>query len=551
MIIKSRIIAALVGLTLAATLTTGVAAADPPDASLVRSTDLGPVRGTDQSGASGTHSWLGIPYAEPPVGELRWKPTVTHKPWTETREATSYGNGCIQQGRMFSPAPSGPHYGLDVRDGLGKPVGSEDCLTLNVFRPSNAATDLPVIVFIHGGSNVVGYSADPMYDGSALAREANAVVVTINYRVGVFGWLDLPGLKTGDPITDSGNFGTLDQLEALRFVNQNASTFGGDPSNVAVMGESAGAVNVWSLLVSPMSKGLVDKAIPLSGGLSFAAPDKARSYAEQFLTEAVGGSFTGSSSGSSGGAIGRLRSMPAEDIIRAQIRRGAVVGDPPAVFPDGTVLPVDYHAAVQAGTARDIPVLAGNTLEEGKLFGSAIGAYQPNDYDRFTMQYDFDPNNPSDLAVRDLIADRYLPVDGPGGWNEAAKGLTDAVFTGIVRDSMNSMQAAGNNKLFYYQFAWNQEPAPFDEVYGSVHAMDLPFVFHTFDEGLFTFAFSERNEPGRLQLSDLMIDSIGAFVRTGSPQHADLGTQWEQWPRSVVLDAEDQSATVRPGSFQP
>ncbi|MFF2088294.1 carboxylesterase/lipase family protein [Nocardia sp. NPDC058176] len=541
-----RLVAALLGGVLAAGLATGVTAAEPPGASLVRTTDLGPVRGIDRSQDSGTHSWLGIPYAEPPVGQLRWQPTVTHRPWTDVRETTSYGDGCVQQGRMFSPAPSGPHYGLDVRDGLGQPVGAEDCLTLNVFRPSNAAADLPVIVFIHGGSNVVGYSADPMYDGSALAREANAVVVTVNYRLGVFGWLDLPGLKTGDPIADSGNFGTLDQLEALRFVNRNATAFGGDPSNVTVMGESAGAVNVWALLVSPLSAGLVHKAIPLSGGLLFAAPEKARTYAEEFLAEATGGAFTGS-----GDAVGRLRTMSAEDIVRAQIRRGAVVGDPPAVIPDGTVLPVDYHAAIQAGSARDIPILAGNTLEEGKLFGSVIGAHRPNDYDRFTLQYFFDPDQPSELTVSDLIADDFLPVDGPGGWNEAAQGLTDAIFTGIVRDSMDSLRAAGNNRLFYYQFAWDREPAPFDVVYGSAHAMDLPFVFHTFDEGLFTFAYSRRNEPGRLQLADLMIDSIAAFVRTGSPQHADLGVRWDQWPRSVVLDAEDDSATVRPGAFNP
>ncbi|MFB6791321.1 carboxylesterase family protein [Streptomyces olivaceus] len=124
---------------------------------------------------------------------------------------------------------------MDVRDGLDEPVGAEDCLTLNVFRPSTAKKDLPVVVFVQGRSNVVGYSADPMYDGRALARGADAVVVTVNYRLGVFGWLDLPGLKTGYPADDSGNFGTLDQIEALRFLRRNASAFGGDASNMTVM----------------------------------------------------------------------------------------------------------------------------------------------------------------------------------------------------------------------------------------------------------------------------------------------------------------------------
>jgi para-nitrobenzyl esterase len=536
-----RLITVFAGLTLAAG-SIAPAQAGVRDSAVVRHTDLGTVKGNDQSRSLGTYSWLGIPYAEPPVGALRWHAPVTHKPWHGVRTTAAYGNGCIQQGRLFSPAPSGPHYGLDIRDGLGRPVGAEDCLTLNVYRPATRQRKLPVIVFIHGGSNVVGYAADPMYDGNALARRANAVVVTVNYRLGSFGWLDLPQLKTGDPINDSGNFGTLDQIEALRFVHRNAAAFGGDASNVTAMGESAGAVNVWALLVSPPAKGLIDKVIPLSGGLLFATPERARGYADALVTAAVG------NSGDPDEDVRRLRELPAADVIRAQVARGAVVGDPPAVIADGTVLPTDYHAAVKTGEFADIPVLAGNTLEEGKLFGSLLGAYRPTDYERFTRQYFFNPNRPSPYAVSDFITDRYLPVDAPGGWNEAAGQLGDAIFAGIVRDSMNSMQDAGNRNLYYYQFGWNQEPEPFNTVYGASHAMDLPFVFGTFDRGVFAFAFSRRNAPGRLQLSGLMMDSIAAFVRTGRPHREVLGTRWEQWPRSLLFDAGDRAATAAPGS---
>jgi para-nitrobenzyl esterase len=532
MMVRKRFMAVLVGLVMATSVTTTASAHESPT---VRRTTLGAVKGVDESG---TLSWRGIPYAEPPVGALRWRAPVTHRPWPGVRDASRFGNGCVQEGRLFSPAPSGPHYGLDIRDGLKEPVGSEDCLTLNVSRPAGQRQNLPVIVFIYGGSNMVGYSADPMYDGRALAREADAVVVTINYRVGVFGWFDLPGLDT-DPLGGSGNFGTLDQLEALRFVNRNARVFGGDPGNVTVMGESAGAVNVWALMVSPLSKGLLDKAIPMSGGLQAPTPAAAHTYAERFLAEAAGPD----------GAPADLRAMSAGDLIRAQVRLGAEVGDPPKVIADGTVLPADYHAAIAAGQYRDVPILAGNTLEEGKLFGAVIGAYRPNDYDRFTLQYFFDPDHPSGLTEQDLIADQYLPVDGPGGWNAASDQLTDAIFMGIVEDSMNSVRAAGSDRLFYYQFGWNQEPAPFNTVYGAAHAMDLPFVFRTFDKGLFTFGFSHQNERGRLQLSDLMIDSIRAFVRTGNPHHAGLGARWSQWPKSMVFDASDTRATARPGSF--
>ena len=543
MTVRKRFLAVLLGVAMAATSMTVTPTASAHESAAVRRTTLGFVRGVDESRTTGTVSWRGIPYAEPPVGRLRWHAPVTHRPWHGVRDTTEFGDGCVQEGRFFSPAPSGPHYGLDIRDGLKQPVGAEDCLTLNVFRPAGHQRNLPVIVFIYGGSNIVGYSADPAYDGRALARKADAVVVTINYRVGVFGWLDLPGLKTGDAVNDSGNFGTLDQIEALRFVNRNARTFGGDPGNVTVMGESAGAVNVWALMVSPLSKGLMDKAIPLSGGLKFWTPAAARTYADEFVAEAVGPVEDEAD------AARRLRSMSAGDLIRTQVRLGATAGDPPRVLNDGTVLPTDYHAAIAAGEYRDVPVLAGNTFEEGKLFGGAIGAFRPSDYDRFTMQYEFDPDHPSGLTVHDLIADKYLPADGPGGWNEASDGLTDAIFTGIIDDSMTTLRAAGNDRLFYYQFGWNQQPAPFDTVYGAVHAMDLPFVFHTFGDGFFAFSFSRQNEPGRLRLSDLMIASIRAFVRTGNPQTAGLHARWNQWPASMVFDADDTTATARPGSF--
>ncbi|MEU8660257.1 carboxylesterase/lipase family protein [Actinoplanes philippinensis] len=529
-----KALSALLGLTLAV-VPTVPAQAGRHDSGVVRHTDLGTISG---SHSGRTYEWLGIPYAQPPVGALRWHAPVPHRGWTGVRDTTAYGDGCIQQGRLFSPAPSGPHYGLDIRDGLGKPVGAEDCLTLNVYRPATAQKRLPVIVFIHGGSNVVGYSADPMYDGDTLARRANAVVVTVNYRLGSFGWLDLPQLKTGDPVNDSGNFGTLDQIEALRFVHRNAAAFGGDPSNVTAMGESAGAVNVWALMVSPLAEGLIDKVIPLSGGLLFATGERARTYADALVTAAVG------SSGDRDEDVRRLRQLPAADVIRAQVTRGAAVGDPPAVIADGTVLPTDYHAAIRTGRFAGIPVLAGNTLEEGKLFGGLVGAYRPSDYDRFTRQYFVNPDAPPRYGVNDFLNDRYLPVDAPGGWNETARQLTDAIFTGIAADSMDSMRAAGNRNLYHYRFGWNQEPEPFDVVYGASHAMDLPFVFGTFDRGVFRFAFSRRNAPGRLQLSGAMIDSIATFVHTGRPPRDVLGARWDQWPRSLLLDAGDRTATA-------
>ncbi|MDG4787813.1 carboxylesterase family protein [Micromonospora sp. WMMD1102] len=528
------------------------------DPTLVRTT-LGPVVGRDEGRSSRTYSWLGIPYAEPPVGDLRWRATKPHRTWTEVRPARQYGSGCAQPGRFFSPSPNGPFYDLAVRDGLRQPVGAEDCLTLNVFRPATAARDLPVVFFVHGGSNVVGYSADPMYDGRELARRAQAVVVTVNYRVGVFGWLnaggsgeprsdaggsgergsDAGGSGGHDPLAASGNFGTLDLIEALRFVDRNARRFGADPDNISVMGQSAGAVNVWSLLVSPLARGMVDKAIPLSGGLSTRSVADARAYADRVVRAAATEYPT-----SGLGGMDLLRSLPADDLVRVLVKHQ--LDATPAVIADGTVIPSDPYAVLASGVGRNVPVLAGNTLEEGKLFGSSIGAHRPSDYDRFTLQYLFDPDHPGKLTAADLLTDEYLPVDGPGGWNDAAATLTELVFTGINRDSLDALARSGNRSLYHYRFDWNQQPAPFDQVYGAVHAIDLPFVFGNFDRNVFSYAFSRRNQPGRLRLSELMIASIRNFVHRGSPQHRGLGRSWEQWPASLVLDADDRR--VRLGS---
>ncbi|MBM0275225.1 carboxylesterase/lipase family protein [Micromonospora tarensis] len=510
----------------------------PGKGSTLVHTTLGPIVGRDEGRSSGTYSWLGIPYAEPPVGDLRWRPPKPHRPWVQARRTQQYGSGCAQPGRFFSPSPNGPFYDLAVRDGLQQPVGAEDCLTLNIFRPSTAKRDLPVVFFIHGGSNVVGYSADPMYDGRELARRAQAIVVTVNYRTGIFGWLNA-GSAGDDSLSASGNFGTLDLVDALRFVDRNARTFGGDPDNITVMGQSAGAVNVWSLLVSPLSRAMVDKAIPLSGGLSTRSVAVARAYADRVMQAAESDH---PSSGRSG--MDLLRSLSADDLVRVLVRHQ--LDATPAVIADGAVIPSDPYAVLESGVGRDVPVLAGNTLEEGKLFGSAVGAHKPSDYDRFTAQYLFDPDNPGNLTVSDLLKDDYLPVDKPQGWNDAAGALTEAVFTGINRDSLNALARSGNRSLYHYRFDWNQEPAPFDQVYGAVHAIDLPFVFGTFGRTVFSYAFSQQNQPGRLRLSNLMIESVRNFVHEGSPQHRGLGRTWEQWPTSLVLDADDRH--VRLGS---
>ena len=209
-----------------------------------RQTTFGPVVGTDLSAANGTYVWKGVPYAKPPVGDRRWKAPADPDVWTSPRLTQQFGPACAQASRLYGPGLNN-RYDATIGTSLGMTVGSEDCLYLNIWRPANAAMQLPVIVWVHGGSNISGYTADPMYDGANLARTANAIVVSVNYRLGVLGFFSLGQLKTGNPLDDSGNFALLDIIKALQFVNRNIAAFGGDAGNVTLMGESAGAVNLY------------------------------------------------------------------------------------------------------------------------------------------------------------------------------------------------------------------------------------------------------------------------------------------------------------------
>src|SRR4029079_3813577 len=190
------------------------------------------------------------------------------------RAAQQFGNACVQYGRIYGPGANN-RYDPTIGTTLNTAVGSEDCLYLNIWRPADRRGDRPVIVFVHGGSNVSGYTADPVYDGAALAKATDAVVVSVNYRLGIFGFLNLAQLKSGtDPQEDSGNFALLDIIKALQLIRHDIAKFGGNPTNVTLMGQSAGAIDVYALLTTPATVGarpqLFNKVVPLGGGISLA-----------------------------------------------------------------------------------------------------------------------------------------------------------------------------------------------------------------------------------------------------------------------------------------
>lgn len=543
------------------TLLGGCGGADnPPE---YRETSYGAVLGSNDAATTGTYAWKGVPYAKPPVGALRWKAPVAPDAWTQTLQAKKFGNACLQTGRVFGPGANNT-YDSSIVSTLNTTVGSEDCLTLNIWRPAGDERNLPVIVFVYGGSNVSGYTADPVYDGAALAKAANAVVVTTNYRLGVMGFLNLPQLKTGtDTANDSGNFALLDILQALKFVKANAAAFGGNAGNVTLMGQSAGAVNTWALLTSPLAAGLMHKVVPLSGGLSLASnlpPNTvpslypASTYLAQgnaLLIKLLIADGKASDPASAQAYIASQTSAQIADYLRAKsgdailttLLRNGLSGSGP--IPDGNVVPLNPIESIAAGKYNKLPVLAGNTAEEAKLFAAFLTLFggppgaKISDAERFTLMANFNPDAPTSLTSADILNAAYLPVTTPVTGFNARTGMLDMMLSWPNRDNMLNTLKTQQSNVWYYQFNWAQEPAPWNEVHGAAHGFDLLFLFGNFGPSVFSHSVaSKANEPGRLALSAAMMASLGAFARNGDPNNTALGsTAWQPWPRRLMFDA--------------
>lgn len=563
-----------------ALLAASALAAPRDDKALERQTRHGPVVGVDDSATNGTHAWKGVPFAAPPVGVLRWAAPVDPAPWKAPRLTQQFGNACVQYGRIYGPGANN-QYDPTIATTLNQAVGSEDCLYLNIWRPADRRGNLPVIVFVHGGSNVSGYTADPVYDGAALAKAADAVVVSVNYRLGIFGFLNLPQLKTAaDPLGASGNFALLDIVKALEFIQKDIPKFGGNPQNVTLMGQSAGAINVWALLTTPLTvqarPRLIHRAVPMSGGISLASnlpPGRLATLnpASTYLAQGnallqqqliVDGIATDVASAAAYIAsqtpeqiAAYLRGKTPAQLLFTLLTRLAALGlAGSGPIPDGNVLPVDPIAAINAGDFLRVPVLASNTRDEGKLFPTLLALFPPSftsgrlvtDAQLFNIQFGYDPNAAPQITIGEWIPAVYLPVDKPGGFNA----LTDLYFNQLffvasrdnVLDALKSQQA----DVWYYRFDWDEEPAPFNDIYGAAHAFDLAFAFGNFGPSLFSnVANSTANESGRLKLSRAMMASLGAFARRGDPNAPTaLGVTWPQWPAKLLFDATPTDSAI-------
>jgi para-nitrobenzyl esterase len=463
---------------------------------------LGRLRGLEREDV---RIFRGIPFAQPPVGERRFRPPEKAAPWSGVRDATRFGPSAPQPPLMLAALP-----GLDVGP------QSEDCLYLNVYAPADArpGSRKPVMVWIHGGAFVIGSGSQSVYDGSALARRGDVVVVTINYRLGALGYMDL-----GDPgERATANAGLLDQIAALEWVRDHVEAFGGDPGNVAIFGESAGGMSVGTLLGCPAARGLFHRAIAQSGACQAVHADRESSVA---VTAAVLSTL-----GMPTPHVAHLREVPFEKLLAAQQQvtfQMLVLGGshllPFQPVVDGRTLPRHPIDQVREGLSRGVSLLVGTTRDEWKLFGLMDPQVRQLDAEKLAARVE--RRLPHADARR--LVERYRAGRPDAGWPAICFALeTDRVFR-MPAIRLAEAQAPHAPDTFMYLFSW--ESPGFGGLLGACHAIDIPFVFDCTDlPGADKFSGSG---PEAKALAARTMDAWLAFARSGSPAHADLPA----WPR--------------------
>ncbi len=462
----------------------------------------------------------GIPFAAPPVGEARWKPPRPMPRWTGTRKATEFPPACFQTKPKLS--------NLYTRDPM--PM-SEDCLALNIWTPSNAR-NAPVFFWIYGGALSGGSSSEPMYDGSRLAAQG-IVVVSINYRLGALGWLAHPELSAESPLGVSGNYGLLDQIEALRWVQRNIRSFGGSPSNVTIAGESAGALSVMYLMAAPPARGLFAKAIAESAYMISTPELKQRKY----------GSAAAEESGSRLCAalkapnVGALRAMDAGALTEA----APTTGYAPWGTIDGHVLPRQLVDVFDRGEQAPVPLLTG--FNSGEIRSLMVLAPRPP---ATAAEYE--------SIIRDRyadLADQFLRLYPGSDMKESILATTRDALYGWTSERLARKQAALGVPSFLYFFDHGY-PAADSAGLHAFHASELPYVFGTPDRTPKLWP-KVPSTPPETKLSDAMIGYWSSFARTGRPQAAGA----PEWPAfgtagnyMAFTDGPHPARNLMPGMYE-
>jgi para-nitrobenzyl esterase len=470
----------------------------------------------------GVRSFKGIPYAEPPVGAMRWKAPVAADPWTGVRDATEFGPSCMQP-----PWPPESIYAVYP------PKFSEDCLFLNVWTPDDAA-NAPVILYVHGGGLLFGGSWEPYYDGTHFA-ERGVVFVTINYRIGQLGWLALPELSAESPQGVSGNYGLLDQIEALTWAQRNIAAFGGDPGNVTIMGESAGGLSVAYLLASPLARGLFHKAIGQSLGIQCIPELKQANHGLPSAEQ----SGTGFMQAIGAADLSALRAVDGQTLTLA----GAKNGLRPRGTVDGWALPRQIVDTLDRQEQALVPVLAGFNRDEIETL-MRIMPPLPASGDVYEAEI---RERYGDLAPE---FQRLYPGGDVTGSMMAA--LRDVIFGWGGERVVRNMAAAGVPSYFYlFDHVY---PAALERNLHAFHAAEIPFVFGHVDQGApLTENWPAPEGPKEKALSDAMMAYWTSFARRGvptAPGQPDWPTYAPDESYMRFGETPEVATDVMPGMFE-
>lgn len=463
--------------------------------------EQGQVTGVDGS-TPGVRVFKGVPFAAPPVGDLRWRAPKAPASWTGVRAMDQFGAQCMQRGR-------------------GGASGSEDCLYLNIYTAAKSAPEhRPVMVWIHGGALTSG--AGSIYDGETLAKKG-VVVVTVNYRLGMFGFFAHPELTKESDRNSSGNYGLLDQLAALEWVQKNIAAFGGDPKKVTIFGESAGSWSVNYLTATPLAHGLFERAIGESGA-EFAP---ARKLAEM---EQAGVKVAQSMKASS---IADLRAKSAGDVQNAPFQTAANV--------DGWLLPADVYTIYSSGKQNDVPILIGSNNDEGTMFTRGPLSVKTL-HEQAERQYGADA---------DAFLKVYPASSDEEAYDAAAHAMRDRTFGWEMRTWARMESKTGKNKVFMYYFS--HVPAAPQRVKGAYHGSEIAYVFGN----LIVAPFATPPETPKWddvdrKLADTMSSYWVNFAASGDPN----GKNLPKWPvfkaaKSEVVMSFGDTVEVKPVPNQP
>ena len=485
-------------------------------------TPQGPVQGVTTED-KGIYNFKGIPFAAPPVGDLRWAPPVAPAKWNETHVADTFGNRCMQpsdvEGGFFKRLIDG--HGLGgfktwmierVVAALPESPMSEDCLYLNV-RTGNlgGAEKQPVMVWIHGGGHQFGSGDFDYYQSNGLV-EKGVVLVTINYRLGVMGYMAHPALSAEDPNGVSGNYGTLDQMAALKWVEQNISAYGGDPDNVTIFGESAGSWSVTELMASPLAAGLFDKAIGQSGSSAYhlgQMDGNGLGWPSGYAT----GAKVATALGLANPTAEDIRAVPAEkvqSVITEEMSEGF------HHIRDGYVFPKNVGHAFESGEYNKVPMLFGYNADEGTLFfpDDPQPTVWLNDLEEGTREELIERlSDPYPIRSDDLVNLYSLDTDFMGGGMNM---MGDEIFGAHIRWTARQNELHGGDSYLYF---FSRVPPSEKQTIGAFHAAEIPFVFDSNNKVL---GLTKEDKA----LTEMMGRYWTNFAKTGNPN----GSGLPEWP---------------------